>query len=173
MKIALVVGHSSKSTGAHNKELDITEYSLNEIEAKKVSELLDDRGVENVVIYRQTYKDLPAKINKEGADIVLCFHHNSFDEKSTGTETLYYHKSKKGKVFAEIMQKNIVDALGFKDRGIKPKASEDRGGYVLKYTNAPCLIMEPCFMSNTKELQKFMDNLNKYCEAVVRAIELL
>ena len=171
MKIALVVGHSSKSTGAYNEKLDITEYSLNKIEAKKVSELLDDRGVENVVIYRQTYKDLPSKINKEGADIVLCFHHNSFDEHSTGTETLYYHKSKDGKVFAEIMQKNIVETLGFKDRGIKPKASEDRGGYVLKYTDAPCLILEPCFMSNTKELQEFMDNLNKYCEAVVRGIE--
>ena len=169
--VCLVVGHTEKSYGASNKELGVTEYGLNDIEAQNVYGMLEAQGIRCVLIYRDTYTKLPNDINKHSPSVIVSFHHNSFDENSTGTETLYYHKSKNGKRLAEIMQKNIVDALGFKDRGIKPKDTEDRGGYLLRYTNAPCVILEPCFMSNTQELKDFMYKKNKYYEAVVEGIK--
>jgi len=69
------------------------------------------------------------------------------------------------------VQKHFIIIIGYRDRGIKPKDVEDRGGYLLRYTNAPCVIVEPCFMSNTQELKDFMYKKNKYYEAIVEGIK--
>ena len=173
MKVLLVVGHTEQKFGAYNKDLDVTEFGLNMAEAKRVKEILDDESIDikSGIVFRDTYAGLPKKINSIGADFIISFHHNSFSETSTGTETLYYHSSKKGKHLAEVIQKNIINALGYRDRGIKPKDVEDRGGYVLKYTYAPCIIVEPCFMSNTTELKDFISKQDTYCKAIVAGIK--
>lgn len=171
MKIALVVGHSEDKKGAYNSTLDIHEYDLNNQEAISVSDKLNNQGIECVLIYRTTYKDLPDDINKHNPDAILSFHHNSHSPTATGTETLYYEGSVKGKKLAEMIHKQTVDVLGYKDRGIKSKDDEDRGGYLLEYTKAPCLILEPCFMSNSNELKDFLDKQDIYCDAIVNGIK--
>jgi len=173
MRVALVIGHTEKKFGAENKELGVTEFELNMAEAKRVKELLDeeDFGVASGIVFRDTYASLPKKINNLSPDFIISFHHNSFDETSTGTETLFYKTSTKGKTLAEVMQRNIVKALGYRDRGVKPKDIEDRGGYVLKYTDAPCVIVEPCFMSNTEELKNFIARQDEYCKGIVAGIK--
>lgn len=171
-KIALVVGHSSRSKGAYNEDMNIHEYDLNKIEAQLTSDLLEKRGYDPYMIFRDTYATLPKKINELECDIIISFHHNSFSDKSAnGTETLYYHRSQAGKVLASDIHRYIVSALGFKDRGIQPKTSEDDGGYLLKYTNAPCVILEPCFMSNNEELKEFLGKQARYINAVCDAID--
>jgi len=169
--ICLVIGHSKKSKGAYNKNLDISEYDLNKQEAIRVHEILKEQGIRSIVIHRKELKDLPKKINKHNPRFIISFHHNSFSETSTGSETLYYHSSTKGKHLAEVIQRNIVSVLGYKDRGIRPKCSEDRGGFLLRYTNAPCIILEPCFISNTKELKDFILKQDLYIEAIVAGIK--
>ena len=52
-------------------------------------------------------------------DIILSFHLNSGVVTATGTETLYWHTSTKGKKLAGLVQKNLVKVLGLADRGIK------------------------------------------------------
>lgn len=170
-KIAIVIGHKPTSKGAYNKELNIWEYDLNKQEAYKLANILDERGIPNIIIHRKTYKQLPAKINAHKPDYIISLHHNSFDENSTGTEVLYYHRSKTGKKMAEIILDKVVNTLGYKNRGIKPCTTEDRGGYLLKYTKAPCVIVEPCFMSNTQELQDFLSKQDEYVYALADAIE--
>ena len=168
--IALVVGHNYKSKGAYNAYKNTYEYELNFFEAEYVSEILDERGIENQIILRDEYKDLPDKVNKLNPNLIISFHHNAYNGKASGTETLYYHKSRKGKTLANIMQYNITNVLKLPNRGSKPRSSEDRGGYLLRYTNAPCIILEPCFMDNDIELEYFINNQAKYCEAVVKSI---
>lgn len=169
--ICLVIGHSEEEKGAYNKDMDISEYDLNTKEVLSVNKMLKKQGLRSMVIHRRTLKDLPTKINKYNPSFILSFHHNSFSETSTGSETLYYHSSTKGKHLADVIQKNIVHALGYRDRGIKPKDVEDRGGYLLRYTNAPCIIVEPCFMSNTEELKDFIGKQDTYCKAIVTGIK--
>jgi len=169
--ICLVIGHTNKSKGAYNKNLGISEYALNKQEAISVHRLLNEQGIRSVVIHRKELKDLPAQINKHSPNFIISFHHNSFSETATGSETLYYHNSTKGKHLAGIIQKKTVSVLGYKDRGIRPKGSEDRGGFLLKYTNAPCIILEPCFLSNTKELKDFLLKQNSYIRAIAEGIK--
>ncbi|EGU35072.1 N-acetylmuramoyl-L-alanine amidase, partial [Vibrio scophthalmi] len=86
-----------------------------------------------------------------------------------GTETLYYHTSKKGKALAGAVQKHIVKALGLRDRGIKSRQAEDRGGYLLRYTQAPCVIVEPGFLSNDYDFEILNERKAQYCQALVAA----
>ncbi|RXJ86966.1 N-acetylmuramoyl-L-alanine amidase [Arcobacter sp. CECT 8985] len=154
-RIALVVGHSEKSKGAYNDEMNVHEYYLNEALAKHTLNVMKiEKDLDPFLVYRKNgYSKLPGDINETNPDMIICFHHNASANKTVqGTETLYYHKAERSKEFAKEIQKNLVDVLDFRDRGLKPVDSEDRGGYVLKYTNAPCVLIEPYFISDNDGL---------------------
>jgi len=165
--IALIVGHSKKSRGASNKNGGETEFEFNNNFVKSLSELL---VVENTVVYRDTYKGLPDKVNELNPSNIISFHCNAFNTRASGSEVLYYNSSVKGKAMASILQTNIVKVLGLSDRGIKAKHSEDRGGYLLKYTKAPCIIVEPFFIDNDKDLQAANDSYTELLNAYINSI---
>ena len=145
MKVAIVVGHSKYSPGACNTTYDACEYQYNAEFAEDLKKLLN---IDCVVIYRDTLMTLPSVINQENPDFIISLHCNAYNTVASGCETLYWHKSKHGKIAATILQEKIIFALYNKNRGIKPKTSEDRGGFLLRYTNAPCIIAEPFFIDN-------------------------
>lgn len=137
------------------------------------SELYDVKKydcIEVIVIERETYKNLPKKVNDLNLDFAISLHCNAFNTKATGTETLYYHSSKNGKVLAEIFQKNIVNCLNLKNRGIKAKFSEDRGGYLLRYTAMPVIILEPFFIDNDDDLIQSLKKSSDFIETIIKSI---
>lgn len=166
-KIALVIGHTEKSPGAVNTTCGVSEFDFNRKLVTSVAAIIDDR-CEVKIVYRERYSDLPEKINAWNPDFVICFHANAFNKKSFGTETLFYHKSKKGKEIATIFQDNIVKVFESKDRGVKGKSSEQRGGYVLRYTKAPCILLEPFFIDNDDE---YKTAVNKYPELISACVD--
>ena len=173
--VALVVGHRKSATGSYNNSLRVREFDLNEKEAHKVKVILDDMGITSEVIYRDDklyygYKLLPHQINTRKPKIVVSFHHNAFDTQANGTETLYYETSILGLNLATCIHSKVTEVLRFRDRGLKGKSVEDNGGTILKYTKAPCVILEPCFLDNTEELKKFIPKIDAYCNAVADGI---
>ena len=168
--IVLEIGHSKASKGAHNKTFNISEFTFNEELVIDISDKLNNLNIQNSIVYRTNYSDLPNQINQLNPKFVISFHCNAFNTKASGTEMLYYHSSKNGKLMASIFQKNIVDALKLPDRGIKPKHTEDRGGYILKYTDAPCIISEPFFIDNDDDYQLIMDLYPEFLDANVKSI---
>ena len=168
-KCALVIGHKKTSPGASNKEAALTEFQFNDELAIEIEKIVSDVDVQRV--YRRTYKTLPDDINELSPDFIISLHCNAFNETASGTEVLFYHRSKKGKLIAEILNKKLVDALGLKNRGERPKSTEDRGGSLLKNTNAPCVIAEPFFIDNNSDLkiaQEKRDALVKaYADGIV------
>ena len=74
---------------------------------------------------------------------------------------------------AEILLNHLVEHLKLPDRGIKPKTSEDRGGYLLRYTNAPCVIAEPFFIDNDSDLARAQEDkdIDELAVAYAKAIE--
>ncbi|RLA73014.1 MAG: hypothetical protein DRG78_23085, partial [Epsilonproteobacteria bacterium] len=64
----------------------------------------------------------------------------------------------------------LVNNLKLADRGVKPKSSEDRGGYLLRYTNAPCIISEPFFIDNDDDLAKAKKKIKGLTSAYAKAI---
>jgi len=169
MKIALVVGHKKEKPGACNKTNNICEWAFNDKLAHDIAVITDDR-CEIEIVYRDRYKDLPEKINALNPNFVICLHCNAFNTKVSGTSVLYYYKSKRGKKMATIFQNEIVKALGLRNRGIKGKSSEEKGGYVLRETKAPCIITEPFFLDNDNDYRKVIDHYPELIRACNESI---
>lgn len=176
-KIALIIGHSQDSQGASNKKYGTTEYQFNGPLAHSVAEKLILEGHNPLIIERDTYAELPAKVNMTDADIAVSFHCNAFNEDPNGSETLYYHTSNKGFLLASCIQERVVKCLGLKDRGLKPcqaahmgKAG-DRGGHLLQGTKMPCVIVEPFFIDSDSSLElaneKFEDLAEAYTQGII------
>ncbi len=170
-KVALVIGHKIESQGASNASRGISEFEFNESLAFDIAKKLTSIGIAHEIIYRDTYQDLPDKINSIAPELILSLHCNAFNGEATGTETLYYHTSQSSKHLAEVVQKNVCTALGLRDRGILPRTSEDRGGYLLRYTNAPCVICEPFFIDNDNDVKSVSDNYKLLLTAFVNSIK--
>lgn len=168
MKIALIVGHTEKRFGAKNIKHNISEFTFNEKLAHDIKAKLK---LDSEVVYRKIYRKLPHQVNYLKPSLVVSLHCNAFNKKVSGSETLYYHTSTKGKKIAEVFNKNFIDALNLKDRGVKGKCSEDRGGYLLKYTKAPCIICEPFFIDNDNDYEIVKDKYNELVMAYVHSIE--
>ena len=170
-KCALVIGHKKTSPGALNPNAGIKEFDFNEALAIRIEGKTTTSEIQR--IYRRTYKDLPDDINQYDPHFTISLHCNAFNQEVSGTEVLYYYKSKKGKMMAEILQNAMVGYLKLPNRGVKPKTSEDRGGYLLRYTEAPCVIAEPFFIDNDDDLARAQEDLEGLAEAYAVAIEAI
>jgi len=173
MKCNLIVGHRANHPGACNKTHNMCEYLFNNILACDIQDKLKGSDIYISIIYRRTYKTLPDDINKVNPDFFISLHCNAFNGKTNGTETLYYHTSKRSKKMAEILQKNMLKAYGFKNRGVLARTTEDRGGYLLRYTNMPGVIAEPFFIDNDDAYETVMTNYDKLVKAYVDSIEAI
>ena len=188
-KVALIVGHSMKSKGARgtlnvvNPHCEygerttstFTEFDLNLELANSIQARFNQGEVE--IVLRDEYKYLPDKVNSVGADFNVSMHFNAFNKKVNGTEVLYYHKSEKSKKIAQIFQDAILYDLEYPDRGILPRTSEDKGGFILKYTKAPTVLVEPFFIDNAFALGNHIRCpailKNSYIESIIQTVEYL
>jgi len=169
MKVCIVVGHAKTSPGAENKEAKITEFKFNNELAKQIK-LRNRSNVDIEIVYRDTYMELPYKINQLNPDFIISLHCNAFNEQTSGTEVLYWHKTKKSNILALLLQQNLVKALNLTSRGIKPRGNKNRGARVLRDTNAPCVISEPFFIDNTTDLNTALSNYDALVDAYVISI---
>jgi len=168
-RCALVIGHKKDSPGAMNENSNVSEFTFNEELGLLIEKKVKKANINR--IYRRTYKTLSGDINELDPDFVISLHCNCFDGKVSGTEVLYHHKSQKGKEIAEILLTNLVEYLKLPNRGIKPRTTEDKGGYLLRYTTAPCVIGEPFFIDNDSDLARAMENLDGLAIAYAKAID--
>jgi N-acetylmuramoyl-L-alanine amidase len=165
MKVVLVIGHKRIKPGACNDTNETCEFSFNETLVHEIANKIKSGEHEVEVVYREVYNKLPEKINALNPDLVVLFHCNAFNKKASGTETLYYHTSIKGEMIAKIFQRNIVKVLKLPDRGVKGKGTEDRGGFILRYTKAPCILIEPFFIDNDGDYKVVMGKYHSFVEA--------
>lgn len=168
-RCALVIGHKKESPGAVNMKSGIGEFRFNEELASLIEQKVKNTTIHR--IYRKTYSALPGDINELDPDFVVGLHCNAHNGTVSGSEVLYYHRSLMGKEMAGILLENLVKCLKLPDRGIKPKTTEDRGGYLLRYTLAPCVIVEPFFIDNDNDLARAMEKRDEMAEAYARAID--
>ncbi len=168
---ALVIGHKNTSPGAVNANSGISEFAFNESLALQIERLTQSAHVQRV--YRRTYSQLPGDINDLAPDFVVSLHANAFNRRASGTEVLYWHRSEAGKAIAQILLDALVEHLGLTNRGLKPKTSEDRGGLLLRYTCAPCIIAEPFFIDNDGDLARAQEDLGGLAASYAGAIDAM
>lgn len=113
-----------------------------------------DRGLYQEGDSNKKMADLHARcqiINDSDADAVISIHQNSFTaESSKGAQVFYRTTSGEGKALAEILQEQLVSGLD-PDNNRVAKANSDY--YMLKNTQAPMVIVECGFLSNSQEAE--------------------
>uniref|UniRef100_A0A6H1ZIV1 Putative N-acetylmuramoyl-L-alanine amidase n=1 Tax=viral metagenome TaxID=1070528 RepID=A0A6H1ZIV1_9ZZZZ len=167
-KCALIIGHKESSQGAVSPS-GITEFAYNQELAKLIKKYVERAEV--VIVYRRTYEQLPDDVNQIKPDFAISLHCNAFNKKASGSETLFYNGSSKGKALAQKLQTAIVKVLGLPDRGIKAKTSEDRGGYLLRYVKAPVVLIEPFFIDNPNDFAVGVDKKNVLAGVIAKVID--
>ena len=166
MLIALDYGHSKKADdGAYGI---LEEFKVNREYGSLVKKYLEQLGHTVDVVSKDTCINKNDALSyrvqmehKKKYDIYISCHANCFNGTAEGCEVLYY--SNTGKVYAKKVV-NEIAKLGYKNRGAKFRDNL----YVLKKTNAPAIIIEPFFIDNKSDCNRY--NADKLARAIVKGI---
>lgn len=167
--VVLDAGHGGYDYGAVNGQR--FEKNDNLKMALAVGNLLRDCGF-NVIYTRSTDVFIPllerANIsNRANADLFISFHRNSSTNTSAhGFENwIYTNASAKSAAAANYILDRVVAVGVQSNRGIK------YGNFVvLRETNAPAVLIENGFISNTEDNRLFDANFNAYAAATANGI---
>lgn len=99
---------------------------------------------------------------KDGIDVSIHFNCYNHTSNSMGTEVCYYSQSE----LANKVSSAISKASGLKNRGGK----ERKGLYVLRHTNKPMILIEVCFLDSSYDVQKYRENFDGVCSAIIEAL---
>ena len=88
-----------------------------------------------------------------GADVFISCHANSYSSSSTNGTEVYYNNVYFSEWLAEDVRGTVCDCLGTKSRGAKDGI--DAGYYEMKNTTIPAIIIEPLFVTNQSDCNKF------------------
>lgn len=172
MKVCIDIGHCASAPGAENKEYKISEHRFWNTFAPRIATYLRNYGHDPVIVNRETdgggtgMTACVRACNEANADVIVSLHANAYNGQASGTETLYWHNSPRGKRLAQCIQSQMLLALGLSDRGIKPITGTERGGAQLRGTVAPCVIVEPFFLDNASDYEAGQYNGDALCKAI-------
>ncbi|HAG42568.1 MAG TPA: hypothetical protein DCL31_03285, partial [Clostridium sp.] len=166
-KVFIDPGHGGSDPGAIGLN-KLTEKEVTLAVGMKVKSKLEAQGIK-VQISRTTdvFVDLSPRAqiaNIFGADAFVSIHNNSFGDRSvSGTETYVYtgtgERINESKKLAGLVQNNLLNNLGSKNRGVK---SADFA--VVRQTYMPAILAELEFISNpTVEEKMRTDKFREDC----------
>lgn len=102
--------------------------------------------------------------NKKNVALVvgISIHADAFSKPSANGTSVYINPKSKSRLLAEIVQRNLINATGLKDRGVKEKSFA-----MLRQTSAPWILIEAAFMTNPKELKLLKSDAFRNTNALV------
>lgn len=166
-QINISSGHSINCQGASDIINEVTEARR---VVDRIYEMCKAIGVE---VYK--YHDTSSSSNqnlanianwhnqfKDGIDVSIHFNCYQHTSNSMGTEVCFYSQSQ----LASKVSSAISKASGLKDRGGK----ERKGLYVLRHTNKPMILIEICFLDSSYDVQKYRENFDAICSAIIEAL---
>jgi N-acetylmuramoyl-L-alanine amidase len=182
MKVIIDNGHGDDTKGKRSPNwhngIQLFEWEFNRDIAVELYDLLRAEGIATTLLVHEN-EDIPIKervrraneIHKAEESILVSIHGNAAPKMNAGPhgiETFYYSLS--GKVLALKLQKKLVAALGWKDRGarkayrkIKTNVGTDQEKFIttykiaiLKYTNMLAVLTESGFYTNFEQCQEMM-----------------
>lgn len=158
MKLAIVVGHNSDKQGAVRGDTGESEFRFNSRIAEMMHEINRQNPVPNLELrtffrrpglgYSREIAEVYDTVDRWGADASIELHFNgAADSRATGTEVLSSGTAASLRL-ATALQKEITRTLGLRDRGIRTRTRQDRGGQSLFSGRAPAVLVEPFFGSS-------------------------
>lgn len=174
--VTISIGHSIKDQGAESSDGNVTEYQYNKQLADCIKKHLNDKDVEVHIVNRfsdagGTGMTAAVKaVNKYKADCIVELHANAYNGSTSGCETLFWHTYSDAKKLAQCVQKEMIACLGNNDRGVKSRSTGDRGAALLRDAYYPCIITEPFFIDNNKDLSNAIDKMDRLGKAIATGI---
>lgn len=158
--IVVDAGHGGKDPGAMspmspNKEQLVEKHLTLDI-AFRLKRLLESAGYK-VVMTRtdDTYVPLPERVsiaNNAKADAFISVHLNSFPIPGGQCGTEVYYWTPQSYPLAESIYRNLLALLGRKGNGIRRRQL-----YVVRHTNMPSVLVEPCYLNHPEEEELLRD----------------
>ncbi|WP_064200089.1 N-acetylmuramoyl-L-alanine amidase family protein [Brevibacillus brevis] len=180
LKFLVDPGHGGSDVGAIgtlNGE-DVYEKDLALLFAEAVAETLEDFGA---TVYLTRDDDSKVSIDdrwklgqQKDVDGVISVHFNSAGSTAKGTETIYAGNRSQDKGFAQTIQREVVNSLGTRDRGVLKDSDTPRGSLgVLRYPsggNYPRALIEVEFITNESALEDLGPTLDEAAGDFARGV---
>lgn len=166
MRINVHGGHSLKRRGASGYLDEVNEdrkvknrvIELLRANGHTVYDCTDDNGSSQ----KANLRAIVNKCNSHSVDLDVSIHLNAGG--GTGTEVYIYNSKSKAKDEATRIAEKISNALGIRNRGVKERTNL----YVLRKTKSPALLVECCFVDNSKDKEHW--NAESCAKAIVEGI---
>ena len=171
-KVCLDAGHGGTDPGATSGKLYEKDINLKVVKAmeeylKPYVDIVLTRGADETVSLEKRVK----VANEAKVDLYFSVHCNASDNTAAkGWEIYIVGKGGNAEKLAKRVEANVFTdtTLGLKNRGIKTA-----NFYVLKETDAPAVLVENAFISNTDDRTKFLKSdfiLNYFAMSYSKAI---
>lgn len=164
-------GHGGRDPGAVNGVLKEKDFTL--AISLKVAKLLKHNNID-VILTRD--KDVYVGLNGQRTpicDINISIHVNSGGGEGLETWVALVNKPEQSKKLGNLIQRNILKLVLFKDRGLKTSLnSKGNADYLYMIRNArgvPVLI-ECGFIDNTNDMKLLQNNIDKIAEGIAKGI---
>lgn len=154
--VVVDAGHGGYDSGAVGSK--VTESKLTLLAAKELEKKLQSVGFKTYMIRDADVKIAPSYrmrvANDIGADLVVSIHINAAENPDAqGVEVLYAEEATgKKKEFAQILQNNLISALGSVNRGIVHRQNL----YMCRVPTMPSALVELGFITNEAEQARMM-----------------
>ena len=133
---------------------------------KLVAKYLEAVGIETRLLQSDSLSEVSGTSNAWGSDLFVSIHCNSAaSDAATGTETFRYYESRKGRVLASCIQRQIVDAVGTVDRGVK-----EASFHVIRETGCPAVLVELAFINNPNDAAILRDRQDDLARVIARGV---
>lgn len=182
-KIALGAGHYLGMPGKRTlKSLDpneTREWVLNDRVCDKVEQKL--RAYEGYELLRlddttgekdTTLSERVNAANRWGADFYLSIHHNAGIKGGSGGGIVAYsyYGSRRGAEWRDLLYDKLIEYTGL--RGNRSDPLREAGYYVIKYSDAPAVLLELGFMDSKTDVPVILTDeyADKCAAAIVKAI---
>jgi len=173
LKVVIDPGHGGKDRGATGASGSLEKDFTLKL-ARKVEELAEQDPRIQVYMTRtddsfisSVDRNRPNFANELGADLYISIHGNTFEDPGvSGTETYYYDQN--SRALADIMQRQVVQASGFRDRGVKRQDF-----FVLTDTEMPAVLIEAGYVTNPSEEKAMLSEevQDRMAASIVRGIK--
>jgi len=167
--VVLDPGHGGHDVGAARYgiyERDIV-MSVSKLVAERLSKTVDVKLTRYTNDYYPSLTDRSVISNAHKTNIFVSIHINAASSTSAYGAENFYYRGNASVALSRNLQKNLVNSIGLRDRGIKFGNLA-----VLRGTNAPATLTELGFLSNANDRAKLVSPSyqQRYADAVASAI---
>ena len=102
-----------------------------------------------------------------GADLFLSIHTNAAVSPTVGgSEALVFSAASPAYRIAEVLLRDLTDAVGFQNRGVRVRP----GLYVLRRTPMPAIVLELGFITNPREARYMYENPTLFARGIYNGL---